>query len=382
MKHYPEDKLQSNTIDILRFPLAIAVIFIHMGPTTTNLIDADFSPLSEKGLFNIAGILFSKVLSQIAVPCFYFISGLLFFNNFKVWNWNQYENKLKSRTKTLFIPYIAWNVTPWLLYVIGLFAKGLFVNNSYSELKEFLKQYNFNIIYNCNYWSNTQIDWFGNDLFMTAPFDVPLWFLRDLIFMVFLTPVIYFFIKNLKLWYILVLFIAYISRIWTLIPGLNIISCFYFSLGAYFSLNKINIIKFVRKYNYPIITMSIILLLASIIYDGRGTIIGQNIIPFFIIVTVFATFSIASYIVEHFRITPTKLLTSSCFFVYAFHCVMLPCIVSPLMASTKLLNYILPDLPYITYFIAPLLTTSICIIVMQIGKKIAPSITKYYTGDR
>lgn len=382
MKHYQEDKLQSDTISFLRFPLAIAVIFIHINPATTNLLETDFNVLSDRGIYNIAGIIFSHVLSNIAVPIFYIVSGFLFFNNFKVWNWNQYKRKLQSRTKTLIIPYIVWNVTSWLLYISAYFAKGLLVDNSYSELKEYFSQYNINILYNCYDWGGTRINWLGKNLFMTGPFDFPLWFLRDLIFMVLLTPIIYFLIKKLNLWYILILFLAYISRIWTLIPGLNITSCFFFSLGAYFALNNINITRFARQYYYIICPISIILLPVCVIYDGNNTIAGQNIYPFFIIATVFATFAIASYIVERFNIKPSKLLISSCFFIYAFHAVNLPGIGSPLGASNKLLNYILPDLPYITYFIAPLLATGICIVVMQIGKKIAPGIIKYYTGNR
>ena len=36
-------KLLSATIDLLRFPLAIMVIFIHMNPEVSNLFDADYS---------------------------------------------------------------------------------------------------------------------------------------------------------------------------------------------------------------------------------------------------------------------------------------------------------------------------------------------------
>ena len=34
------------------------------------------------GIYNVTGILFSHVLTHIAVPTFYFISGFLFFINF------------------------------------------------------------------------------------------------------------------------------------------------------------------------------------------------------------------------------------------------------------------------------------------------------------
>ena len=76
-------ELLSSTIDLLRFPLAIMVIFTHMNPHVINLIDADFSLFSGHGIYNIVGIVGSHVLTHIAVPTFFLISGFLFFNNFK-----------------------------------------------------------------------------------------------------------------------------------------------------------------------------------------------------------------------------------------------------------------------------------------------------------
>ena len=60
-------KLQSATIDLLRFPLAIMVIFIHMNPEVINLFDADFSLCSGHGIYNVTGVLLSHVLTHIAV---------------------------------------------------------------------------------------------------------------------------------------------------------------------------------------------------------------------------------------------------------------------------------------------------------------------------
>lgn len=377
-----EDNILSNTIDVLRFPLAIAVIFIHMNPDVVNFIDADFSLFSNKGLFNLLGITLSHVLTGIAVPSFFFISGLLFFINIREWNWMQYRNKLKSRITTLLIPYIAWNITPWLLMLIGYYIKGNFIDHSLDKLIEFINNYNFNILYDCHHWGETKKNWLGDNLLMTGPYDLPLWFLRDLIFMVILTPIIYFFIKKIKLWYIVILFIAYISRIWTLIPGLHITACFFFSLGAFFSIKKVNVLSTIRKYRYVIIPLSIISLLITILYDGTNTEMGQNIYPFFIITTVLTIFYVTSRIVEIYNIKANKYLISSCFFIYAFHGVVIPGIGIPLGIVNKILSYILPEMSIIKYLATPFLTVVVCIFVMQISKKIMPSITKWYTGNR
>lgn len=47
-----------------------------------------------------------NVFTQIGVPMFFFISGLLFYKNC---SFNDIERKLRSRVRSLLIPYILWN---------------------------------------------------------------------------------------------------------------------------------------------------------------------------------------------------------------------------------------------------------------------------------
>lgn len=71
-----EDK---KTIDLLRFPLALLVLYIHADLMTTNsssLISPDATPF----LWNV-DYLISKIIGSVSVPAFFLISGLLFFKN-------------------------------------------------------------------------------------------------------------------------------------------------------------------------------------------------------------------------------------------------------------------------------------------------------------
>ena len=77
----------SKTIDLLRFPLALWVLFAHMGPTMENVFFADFSFFSWHGIYNFLGFFLSKVIGVVTVPTFFMISGYLFFVNFKDWSW-------------------------------------------------------------------------------------------------------------------------------------------------------------------------------------------------------------------------------------------------------------------------------------------------------
>lgn len=379
-------QLQSSTIDLLRFPLAIGVIFIHMNPNTINLLEADFDILSGRGIYNIVCIVFSHVLTQIAVPTFFLISGFLFFVNFQSWSWDRYKTKIYSRIKTLFIPYILWNLVSFLLLLIGMFGQLYLKKKTISDIYTVVQKYSWHIFYDCKEWGTTRVNWLGDNLRMTGPYDLPLWFLRDLIVITLLTPFIYYAVKRLRAFVLFVLFVAYISRIWTLIPGFSITAFFYFTLGAYFALNRLDIVSFVNKYRHVFVSVSIILLIVTTIYDGLRTVVGQNVYPFFIFTGVFTAFYLASLCITKYAIKPNKLLVSSCFFIYAFHVFPIPGIGNPMSISIGIIHIIIPGNSGIEeglcYVASPFLTAILCLFVLTIVRKIFPQIALLFSGNR
>jgi len=380
------DKLQSATIDLLRFPLAIMVIFIHMSPGVINLIDADFSSISGHGIYNVIGILLSHVLTHIAVPTFYLISGYLFFINFQKWSWEGYKKKLNSRIKTLLVPYLLWNVIPFLLAVLAMLVAVSIKGKPMEVVETYIADKNWHIFYDCYEWGTTRINWLGENLRMTGPYDYPLWFLRDLIVVIMMSPIIYYAIKKSGLFIIGILFVAYISRIWTLLPGFHITALFYFSTGAYFALNKINIIHFADKYSRLFVTICFILCVATTIYDGENTLIGQNIYPLFVCTGVFTAFYVASRCIIKYNIRPNKLLVSSCFFVYAIHGVNFPLIGSPLSLTSRLLHYAIPGNTSVEkvfcYLTSPFVTAFLCVLLLMFLRQLFPKITLYFSGNK
>lgn len=379
-------KLQSLTIDLLRFPLAIMVLFIHMSPKTTNLLDADFSMLSVHGFNNVMGILLSHVLTHIAVPTFYLISGFLFFANFQEWSWAGYRKKMSSRVKTLLIPYMLWNAVPFLLLVIAMFARVVMKGQSIDSVLAFVSEKSWHVFYDYKVCATTRVNWLGENLASPAPFNVPLWFLRDLIVVTILTPVIYCAIKKLKLFIIGVLFIANLSRVWTLIPGFSITAFFFFTTGAYFALNKINIIEFTSKYKLVILPSWLVLLCVTTFYDGGNTIVGHNIYPLFVCMGVLSAFYIASVCVSKYSFKPNKLLVSCCFFIYAIHLVKLPFASSPLYIVRGIFHRIIPGNTDIEetfcYLATPFVTACLCILLFVFARRFFPGTTKYFSGNR
>ena len=93
---------------LLAYVLAVLVFIIHI-----STLDC-FVPLAQQPF--LKG--FVSSVCRCAVPTFLVISGALFFRNYDN---SQYGKKMKSRAKSLLVPYLAWN-TIGMLYA---FAKTL-----------------------------------------------------------------------------------------------------------------------------------------------------------------------------------------------------------------------------------------------------------------
>ena len=106
----------SQIIELYRFPLAVLVVFIHytgvggMIFTATNLCE-----VSGYDAYSFIRILFSRVISQVAVPAFFPISGYLFLQGLREWNWLTWWRKVERRIRSLLIPYLLW-ITMYVCY--------------------------------------------------------------------------------------------------------------------------------------------------------------------------------------------------------------------------------------------------------------------------
>ncbi len=142
--------------------------------------------------------LFVSGITAFAVPCFYTISGFLFFNGLE--GLGECRKRVTKRFKTLVIPYIIWNIVfvGWYVILAFLPFASAYVNSdmlSSLSLNNPLLTLRF--------------------LFIN-PAGFHLWFLRDLILFVLLTPVIYYAIKQLKWYSLLIVFLVtgWITRFW------------------------------------------------------------------------------------------------------------------------------------------------------------------------
>lgn len=87
----------------IKFILILGVVAAHSN------VYADYdAPDAPLGL-NIVEF-FSDRLIKVCVPCFFILSGYLYFNNTTQFNKATYLSKTRRRIHTLLIPYLLWNV--------------------------------------------------------------------------------------------------------------------------------------------------------------------------------------------------------------------------------------------------------------------------------
>lgn len=224
----------------LRFPMIVLVTFAH----SYGGVDEGFLLLtSEWNTYEFLRLLISQTLVKVAMPVFFIMSGYLFFANVDVWNFKVYKTKIWRRIKTLLIPYLIWN----LLMAIKL------------------KTFSWSMFW--AYWepAGVQIDWFGQEQLMTAPANMPLWFLRDLMTVSLLTPIIYLLIRKLGYWLIGLLTILYLSGVYSFIPGLSAYAVYFFMFGAFLSIRKMDLVASLKRVEIPAYVLSILFALSMLL---------------------------------------------------------------------------------------------------------------------
>jgi surface polysaccharide O-acyltransferase-like enzyme len=214
------DRQQSRVIDLLRFPLAVLVVMCHCG-----FLDGGGTAVQ---------IFFSETLPHVAVPLFLLFSGYLFFKEGQ-FDGALYWRKLKSRFRTLFIPYIVWSTICFIIAVVQGQVTPSFLHY-------------FRGLWDTELWNDGVT--FSRSL-PGYPVNMPLWFIRDLMILVLISPLIWFLLKKTRGWGIL-LFTIWWFPAHDKFFGFGADSLFFFSLGALFAMKQVNFVQLARKYAIPL----------------------------------------------------------------------------------------------------------------------------------
>ena len=263
---------QYDVINQLRLPLIVLVTFAHSYGGVAegyNLLTSGWDS------YEVLKIVVSQTLVKVAMPTFFVMSGYLFFVNVTQWNAQTYWQEIKRRIKTLLIPYIIWNL--FLVVKIQTF--------------------------------NLSIFW--------EPANMPLWFLRDLIIVSLLTPIIYVGVKKLGWWVFLILLPIYLTGIWAIQPGPNPYAICFFTLGAFLSIRKVDLIDTFRRFEVSAYLLSGTFGLAMIL--TYNTYIFPPLMLCFRLVSVVAVFCLASRIMSNTDKRIPKTACDSSYFIYLAH---------------------------------------------------------------
>ncbi|MDE6277276.1 MAG: acyltransferase [Muribaculaceae bacterium] len=380
------ENVESAAIDLLRFPMAVLVVVNHSCPSLVPMSEADFPLLSGEGIFTYISCLIAYVIGRVAVPTFFMISGYLFFRNIPLFNARSFAKKMKGRLRTRIIPYVLWNILPFGICLLYATIGMIYNNGNPESIPDNLRHATFwGIIWDINIWGDNT-NFFGLPTPNCAPYNAPLWFMRDLIVSMALSPLVYLIVRRLPFTGLAFLFASMYLHLWPFVPGLGAYAMFYYTLGAYFAIRRKSIVAFAIRFKVPVLILAIVLALFCAWFNGAGTPTGEAVFPFFQLFAVFSFFLIAAEAVKRGH-RPFRSLIPACFFLYALHA-------APLFAyrgwPAKIINqfYIYlfgtssPAAQAITFFLTATTTIIFCLGVYVILHRTLPRVARVLTGRR
>lgn len=351
-------QLESDTINFLRFPLILGVLFIHSN--FDQIVE-----ITEYNFFYHFYFLFSQILARLAVPVFFFISGYLFFIK-PEYNLGTWVKKLHKRVYTLLFPYMIWNT----IYIVLSWLGQQFLPQYSSGNNKLINDYQITDFLSC-FWSRTGIG--------GSPIDYPLWFIRDLMIVIIFSYVILYSIKKLKYAFIFTLCIFWFMEIGFVPDGLKS-AFFFFSSGAYFSINQLNFLEkikpIMRLSTFTYIPTIIILLIYSISQPEWYIYLHK----FGILVGIISLFGFAQYWLKRHKLnTNCSFISDSTFFIFAYHAFPLAQIIKLSCKYSQPFSEL--SLTFV-YILSPCITFGLGLIIYYALKKYFPKLSILLTGGR
>ncbi|MFD2742617.1 MULTISPECIES: acyltransferase family protein [Sphingobacterium] len=348
----------SRVIDGMRLPLVYLVVVAHLVPFT--LVNVNLLPNNSNEFYVLLSEMFSHHLAKIPVRCYFLVSGYFFFKKFQGQLVDFGIKQIKSRFRLLIIPFFAWNI----IMILAI----LFKNLVFLKLGRGLGE---------EYYYLTEMSLWRH--LWSEPINFPLWYIRDLLCMMLVFPVILFFIKWSKHYGIVALGLLYVSMIESGVPGFSTTAIFFFSLGAYFSLQKKDILTFASSFKYSVAAIALVFLVVSLYKNGATD--QEYYTRVFIIGGVISIINLFDYLESKDRLPQSFLgLSSLSFFIYVAHEVY---IINWLKGFFyNLAIYENGWVKIASYFIIPIICIAICTLLFRLLQKFLPRFTTFILGGR
>lgn len=343
------------TIDFLRFPMAVAVVILHHSVTLI---------VGSKGALHGLCILFQEELCRLAVPCFFLVSGYLFFSRLEKWNWDVWKGKIKSRLGSLLLPYLIWNVIAFLVYwgYAAMFGEPAAFADQWAK------------------YGGPKMFWSvegGIPLGVKAyPIDGPLWFIRDLMVYTLLTPAVYLFLKLARYWGL-----AAVVLVHLLVQGLVPEGFVFFLAGACLMMEGQDIEKFFRPARKWLYASFLVLLALVFLLNDRSLYWTRFFKVFLLFTGIGSAFCLSGSLLESGKAKVRPFLVRSSFFIFALHDIVLP-----REYATRMLSAVYPfsgtAWKCIEFFLTPALTVCLCLGILYLLEHLLPGLAGLLTGNR
>ena len=344
-------KRLSAAITWLRFPLIFFIIMLHC-----------FSVVRLEGYHSTYSHIiypFALWMGETGVPGFFFISGYLYFLSRKT-----YAQKMTTRIHTLLVPYLLWNSLLLLAYLVA-FALGhpQDINNRSMADYQFLDYLRL-------FWDRGSYD---NGNFV--PLLCPLWYIRNLLIMSLLSPLLYYIIR-----YTRELFLILVATWWLMTYDNAFIpqTILFFCLGAYFSIHDINPLKVVTEHKTIFLSAFAIFAIGDLAsHLSSGTPVNLQLHRLALIFDIPALLLLADYCVRHGY--TNKQLPNAAFIVF---CVHYPIVVVIRKFSIVKFADASDMIHILLYFLCVVIATLLSIGIYQILDRFFPQAKRILSGNR
>lgn len=304
------------------------------------------------------GMLFAKLLKcfvdclngigHIAVPLFYIISAYLFYYNIK--SSKDIYSKIKKRVKTLFVPYILWNVLFVFVFWVILnspFSKYMNMENDLDSLYNIMKA-----ILNSE--------------------KTPLWFIRNLLFYVMLSPIIY----NISRYSFIIILSILGGMFASFVFKASYFSPLYwfpiYMLGVLFTKRDFEMF-FQKSYTSLVVWVFTILFFSFLLY----LYVVYDMTYLYRFVAPICFWVLLDYVLMRIRFDKKKYWNYS-FFIYCVHFFIINVFqkILYMMLGNSNLSYLC------IYMVTPIVVIPICIVVAKKCENRIPKVYSILTGGR
>jgi peptidoglycan/LPS O-acetylase OafA/YrhL len=354
----------SNRIDILRFPLIVGVVLIHSYGFSITYSDVTVCIVSVP----YSAVLFQTLVSweygQIAVPLFFFISGFLYFVDFKL-EWQAIGQKFRARVKTLLTPYLFWNCIVLLFFAIAQFVPWLSVY--FSGEKKLIADYKL-------------FDYFDAIFGLDSVFPIArhFWFIRDLMILIFLSPLFYLAAKYTSWFGALLLSCIWFTKVGSESIAVSSEATLFFFIGLLFSRKEFDI-SWVDRHGRLIISIYLCLSTVDAVLCDRFA-YSYQLHRLSILLGIMSVWYLSGRTSDNPILKRTLVkLSALSFFVYAAH--------EPALRVMKKILYRLfqpsngAEIIFI-YLLAPLLIILACLVIAIFVRKHLQHFYQVITGYR